>query len=60
MKLRLFLICAVLALVGGVSDLARAAAPKTCAQFCATVRCAYPATCGPYINSAGNPACGCH
>lgn len=61
MKLRLFLVCSALALVAGVTDLARAAVPpKTCSQFCATVRCAYPTTCGPYINASGQPACGCH
>ena len=34
--------------------------PKSCADFCAVVRCAYPQTCGPYVDSAGVQRCGCH
>jgi hypothetical protein len=34
--------------------------PTKCSAFCATVRCIEGTICGPYINSAGQKACGCH
>jgi len=34
--------------------------PKSCAQFCAIALCAYPQTCGPFVDSTGTQRCGCH
>jgi hypothetical protein len=59
MKIRLTLM--VLTLTLGVAAMAPAAAPpSSCESFCYIVRCLPGYICGPYINSAGEPACGCH
>lgn len=60
MKIRLTLMA--LALTLGVAALTPAAAapPNSCQSFCYIVRCLPGYICGPYINSAGEPACGCH
>lgn len=34
--------------------------PKSCAELCARILCAYPQTCGPFVDSTGTPRCGCH
>jgi hypothetical protein len=34
--------------------------PDSCAQFCMIALCAYPQTCGPFVDSTGTPRCGCH
>lgn len=34
--------------------------PKSCTDFCAIVLCAYPQTCGPFVDSTGTQRCGCH
>lgn len=61
MKTRLFLALAAFVLSFGIAEMAPAAPPSSCEQFCWTVRCLPTApVCGPYINAAGNPACGCH
>ena len=62
MKSRITLALAVVALNFGLVSLASAVTPpKTCQDFCATVRCAYWApTCGLYVNAEGQTVCGCH
>ena len=34
--------------------------PKSCAQLCAIILCAFPQTCGPFVDSTGTQRCGCH
>lgn len=34
--------------------------PDSCAQFCMIALCAYPQTCGPFVDSQGVLSCGCH
>jgi hypothetical protein len=62
MKSRITFALAVIALNFGLVSLASAVTPpKTCQDFCATVRCAYWApTCGLYVNAEGQTVCGCH
>jgi hypothetical protein len=63
MKLRLMLVLAVVALTFGLSQPAPAdppgITPKQCDDICALVRCAYPTTCGLYVDN-GQTVCGCH
>jgi hypothetical protein len=33
---------------------------KSCALFCAQVRCIPEDICGAYVNSSGQTVCGCH
>ncbi|HEY9421905.1 MAG TPA: hypothetical protein VIW92_10870 [Thermoanaerobaculia bacterium] len=61
MKSRITLALAVIALNFGIVNLASAVqTPKWCQDICATVRCAYPTTCGVYTDANGQTACGCH
>ena len=59
MKARLFFALAAFALTLMATPIA-AAPPKTCSQFCATVRCIGGYICGLYTNSSGQTVCGCH
>lgn len=34
--------------------------PKTCPELCAIIFCAFPSTCGPFVDSTGTLRCGCH
>ena len=34
--------------------------PKSCPELCAIILCAFPSTCGPYVDSTGTKRCGCH
>jgi hypothetical protein len=62
MKAMVRLTLAVVLLAGAVSlpTTVAAAPPSACEQFCWTVFCAGDQICGPYINSNGQLACGCH
>jgi hypothetical protein len=60
---RLPLALTVLALTLGIANIVPPPSSTTrdvCQDLCARVRCAYPTTCGPYIDASGQPACGCH
>ena len=66
MKFTLRLVALVLVLLASLTTLPLAAQtfqplwPKSCAEFCAIALCAYPQTCGPFVDSTGTPRCGCH
>ena len=65
MKSTIRLIALVLVVLASLATLPSTAqivpiGPKTCAQFCAIALCAYPQTCGPFVDSTGTPRCGCH
>lgn len=34
--------------------------PKTCPELCAIILCAFPSTCGEFVDSTGTKRCGCH
>ncbi len=34
--------------------------PKTCPELCAIILCAFPQTCGPFVDANGVERCGCH
>lgn len=34
--------------------------PKTCPQWCAIILCAFPQTCGEFVDATGTKRCGCH
>jgi hypothetical protein len=63
MKTRLILAFTAIALTLGVAQMAPAGqpiTPKQCDDLCSRVRCAYPTTCGLYVDANGQTACGCH
>lgn len=66
MKTMIRLVALVLVVVASLATLPLAAqislppGPKSCAQFCMVALCAYPQTCGPFVDSTGTLRCGCH
>jgi hypothetical protein len=66
MKTMIRLVALVLVVLASLATLPLAAqtyqplGPKSCAQFCMIALCAYPQTCGPFVDSTGTPRCGCH
>jgi hypothetical protein len=53
-------VLASLAILPSTAQTVQPIGPKTCAQFCMVALCAYPQTCGPFVDSAGVLRCGCH
>lgn len=65
MKPMIRLTALVLVLLASLTALPSAAQvvfwpPKTCADFCAIILCAFPQTCGPFVDANGVERCGCH
>ena len=65
MKPMLRLLALVLVVLASLSALPSAAdtqplLPKSCAELCARILCAFPQTCGPFVDSTGTQRCGCH
>ena len=65
MKPMIRLLALVLVVLASLSALPSAAQiqpllPKTCPELCAMILCAFPQTCGPYVDSTGTQRCGCH
>ena len=66
MRSMLRLVALVLVLLASLTTLPLAAqiyqppGPSSCAEFCMIALCAYPQTCGPFVDSTGTPNCGCH
>lgn len=57
---RLTLALAAFTLTLGIAEMAPAASgPNSCEQFCWIVSCEGSLSCGPYIDSSGQLACGC-
>jgi hypothetical protein len=59
------LVALVLVLLASLTALPSAAQvvvlwPKTCPELCAIILCAYPQTCGTFVDSTGVQRCGCH
>ena len=65
MKTMIRLAALVLVVLASLATLPLAAqptpiGPNSCAQFCMIALCAYPQTCGPFVDSQGVLRCGCH
>lgn len=64
MKSMIRLTALVLVLLASFTTLPLAAQtvlfPKTCPELCAIILCAFPQTCGPFVDANGVQRCGCH
>lgn len=66
MKPMIRLVALVLVLLASLTTLPSAAQnyellwPKSCPELCAIILCAFPQTCGPFVDSTGTQRCGCH